>query len=69
MKKNVLQIRSHFTNNGPGSQSLTISNLLRERGYNVVFCSAGGDMDEKIKNQGFNHLKSNSLMRLKRNTI
>lgn len=51
--KNVLQIRSEFRDNGPGTQPLTIGKELRKRGYSVVFASSGGVMAERIQQLGF----------------
>jgi glycosyltransferase involved in cell wall biosynthesis len=52
---NVLQIRSEFSDNGPGTQTLTISNELKRRGINVVLCSSGGQLTEKILEQKFKY--------------
>ena len=48
---NILQLRGEFTDNGPGSQTLTIAEELRRRGHNVSFCSSGGKLTDKIKSK------------------
>lgn len=52
---NILQLRGEFTDNGPGSQTLTIAEELRRRGHNVSFCSSGGKLTDKIKSKKFNY--------------
>lgn len=64
---NVLQIRGEFSDNGPGTQSLTIACELRSRGYNVVFCSGGGKLVEKIKYIGFTYMEVPEMQYSKRN--
>ncbi|MCJ0741498.1 glycosyltransferase [Pedobacter montanisoli] len=49
----ILQIRGAFEDNGPGSQTLTISEELRKRGHDVVLCCSGGMLVPKIKSKGF----------------
>lgn len=49
----ILQLRSEFSDNGPGSQTLTLSVELKSRGHNVIFCSSGGKLQEKIAREGF----------------
>lgn len=50
---NVLQLRSEFRDNGPGTQPLTIAQELRRRGHDVVFASSGGVMQSRIEDKGF----------------
>ena len=52
---NILQLRTEFSDNGPGTQTLTISTELRSRGYKVVLASSGGHLTEKIINAGFQY--------------
>lgn len=66
---NILQIRGEFTDNGPGSQTLSISEELRRRGHKVVFCSGGGKLTNKIKLQGFKYFISYSLSYENRNLV
>ncbi len=49
----ILQIRGAFEDNGPGSQTLTISEELRKRGHDVVLCASGGLMVPKMMSKGF----------------
>ena len=44
----IMQLRGEFTDNGPGSQTLTIAEELRKRGHDVIFCASGGKLTEKI---------------------
>lgn len=62
----VLQIRSAFEDNGPGSQSLSIANELRDRGHVVEFCSSKCVMKEKINEAGFVFNELSCLERTKR---
>lgn len=48
----VAQIRTEFTDNGPGSQTLTIANELSSRGHSVTFFSSGGCLTNKILSCG-----------------
>lgn len=66
---NILQIRGEFTDNGPGSQTLTISEELKKRGHNVIFCSGGGKLTEKIRSSGFRYIILESLDYSRRNII
>jgi glycosyltransferase involved in cell wall biosynthesis len=50
----ILQIRGSFEDNGPGTQTLTISEELRRRGHVVELCSSGGLLADKITSKGFN---------------
>lgn len=52
----ILQLRGEFSDNGPGSQTLTISNELKKRGHDVVFCSSGGKLTDKIISNGFQYI-------------
>jgi glycosyltransferase involved in cell wall biosynthesis len=52
---NILQIRGEFSDNGPGTQTLTISTELRKRGHKVVLCSSGGYLTDKINILGFKY--------------
>lgn len=49
----ILQLRSEFRDNGPGTQSLTIAVELRRRGHSVVFCSSGGVLSNHVREHGF----------------
>ena len=64
---NILQLRSEFSDNGPGSQTLTISNELKKRGHNVIFCSSGGKLTDKIINHGYEYFIIKELALEKRN--
>jgi glycosyltransferase involved in cell wall biosynthesis len=64
---NILQLRGEFSDNGPGSQTLTISNELKSRGHNVIFCSSGGKLTEKILAHGFKYEIINELALENRN--
>lgn len=66
---NILQLRSEFTDNGPGTQTLTISEELKKRGYNVVFCSSGDKLTKKIISKGFKYYLVEELSLKKRNII
>jgi len=50
---NILQLRSEFRDNGPGTQSLTIGIELRSRGHNIWYCSSGGVLCDHIRRHGF----------------
>ena len=50
---NILQIRSEFKDNGPGTQTLTLSKQLRERGHKVELMSSGGVLEQIIRRNGF----------------
>jgi glycosyltransferase involved in cell wall biosynthesis len=52
---NVLQIRSEFRDNGPGTQSLEIAKEMRRRGFNILFASSGGVLAEEISKE-FEHI-------------
>ncbi|WP_347174843.1 glycosyltransferase [Polaribacter uvawellassae] len=52
---NILQLRTEFSDNGPGTQTLTISTELRSRGHKVVLASSGGHLTKKIKKAGFEY--------------
>lgn len=49
---NVLQIRGEFSDNGPGTQMLTISKELMRRGHMVDVAASGGLLKEKIEESG-----------------
>ena len=49
----ILQIRSEFRDNGPGTQALTLGNELRRRGHEVAYASSGGVLVPRIEEQGF----------------
>ena len=59
---NILQLRTEFSDNGPGTQTLTISTELRSRGYKVVLASSGGHLTEKIINAGFSEIENINFM-------
>ena len=52
---NILQLRTEFSDNGPGTQTLTISTELRRRGYNVILASSGGHLTKKINDLNFKY--------------
>lgn len=66
---NILQLRSEFSDNGPGTQTLTISEELKLRGYRVVFCSSGGKLTEKILKCGYRYRIIKELALEKRNFL
>jgi len=51
----ILQIRSEFRDNGPGTQSLEIAREMKRRGHNTIFASSGGVLAEEIKKE-FRHI-------------
>ena len=63
----IMQLRGEFTDNGPGSQTLTIAEELRKRGHDVIFCASGGKLTEKIKSKDFNYYLVPELAYNKRN--
>ena len=66
---NILQLRGEFTDNGPGTQTLTIGEELRNRGHKVFFCSSGGKLEAKIRDKQFTFLKLEEIAYEKRNLI
>ncbi len=64
---NILQTRSGFEDNGPGSQSLTIATELRKRGHNVEFAASQCVMIDQIIQAGFVFNKCDGMSRDKRN--
>ena len=66
---NILQLRGEFTDNGPGTQTLTIGEELRNRGHKVFFCSSGGKLETKIRDKQFTFLKIEEIAYEKRNLI
>lgn len=66
---NILQIRGSFEDNGPGTQTLTISTELRRRGHKVTLCSSGGLLKEKIIENKFDFLEIKELALNKRNFL
>jgi len=54
-KADILQIRSEFRDNGPGTQSLEIAREMKRRGHNTIFASSGGVLAEEIKKE-FRHI-------------
>ena len=66
---NILQLRTEFRDNGPGTQSLTISEELRQRGYHVIYCSSKGSLAKKILNKNFKYYFIEELSYDKRNII
>lgn len=63
---NILQIRGDFSDNGPGSQMLAISEELRNRGHNVEIAASGGLLINNIIERGFIFHKLADLARNKR---
>lgn len=67
---NILQVRSEFWDNGPGTQSLEIAKELRRRGHKVIFASSGGVLAQEMEEKyGFSHILIPTLSRLKRDPI
>ncbi|MEN8373812.1 MAG: glycosyltransferase [Gemmatimonadota bacterium] len=62
----ILQARSGFEDNGPGTQALTISRELRDRGYEVIFAAGGGDYLGTIRDAGFDVALIPAMRREKR---
>lgn len=65
----ILQIRSEFRDNGPGSQALTLARELRTRGHEVAFAASGGELHQEITDDGFTFHEIPSLAVTKRNLI
>ena len=65
----VLQLRSEFTDNGPGTQALTLSIELRSRGHEVIFCSSGGKLTQRILAEGFKYRFIDDLSFTKRGVL
>lgn len=63
----ILQIRGDFSDNGPGTQMLTISEELTSRGYKVEVAASGGLLKQKIEDKGFPFHQIIELSRDKRN--
>lgn len=57
----VLQLRSEFRDNGPGTQALTLGKELRQRGYRVVYAASGGVLVPDILDAGFAFHRIESL--------
>ncbi|HOM02486.1 MAG TPA: glycosyltransferase family 4 protein [Acetivibrio sp.] len=70
MKKRltILQIRSEFRDNGPGTQSLEIAREMRRRGHNTIFASSGGILAEEIRKE-FKHIDIPTLAINKRGPV
>lgn len=70
MKKRltILQIRSEFRDNGPGTQSLEIAREMKRRGHNTIFASSGGVLAEEIKKE-FRHIDIPTLAVNKRDLV
>jgi len=49
----VLMVRSLLSDNGPGTQSLTLAKDLRKRDVNVMFAAGGGAYVENIRQHDF----------------
>lgn len=58
---NILQLRSEFRDNGPGSQAISIGRELRQRGHSVVFASSGGVLVAKIRELGFDFVEISTV--------
>ncbi len=58
---NILQLRSEFRDNGPGTQPLTLACELRERRHRVVFVGGGGVFAQTIRDRGFEFFEVPSL--------
>lgn len=63
---NILQLRGDFSDNGPGTQMLAISEELRNRGHKVEIAASGGLLIKNIIEKGFIFHKINDLARNKR---
>lgn len=57
----ILQIRSEFRDNGPGTQALTLGKELRRRGHEVQFAASGGILVPEIVDAGFQFHKIEPL--------
>lgn len=66
---NILQIRGEFSDNGPGTQSLTISKQLRKRGHKVFMISGGGHLQKKIKESKIPYLRISEISYESRNLV
>jgi glycosyltransferase involved in cell wall biosynthesis len=66
---NIITIRGEFSDNGPGTQALNLSNQLRNRGHNVIMVSGGGYLVNKIKNMGFTFIEIPEISYGARNPI
>ena len=66
---NILQIRGEFSDNGPGSQCLTISIHLKEMGHKVYMMSGGGHLEKKIKQSNIPFIKIPEISFESRNPI
>jgi len=64
----ILQIRSEFRDNGPGTQSLEIAREMKRRGHNTIFASSGGVLAEEIKKE-FRHIDIPTLAVNKRDLV
>lgn len=64
---NIVQIRGSFEDNGPGTQTLTISKELIKRGHNIKIISSGGVLFEKMKSLNHNTITIPELSLEKRN--
>ncbi|HHV30188.1 MAG TPA: glycosyltransferase family 4 protein [Clostridium sp.] len=70
MKKTltILQLRSEFRDNGPGTQSLEIAREMSRRGHNTIFASSGGILAEEIRKE-FKHIDIPTLAIHKRGPV
>lgn len=66
---NILQLRTEFSDNGPGTQCLTISEELRKRGHNIFLASSGGYLTDKILNKNFKYFIIKEIAYNKRSFI
>lgn len=66
---NIITIRGEFSDNGPGTQALTISTELRNRGHNVFMVSGGGYLVDKIKRLGIDYFHIPEISYGSRNPI
>lgn len=66
---NILQLRGEFSDNGPGTQTVTISTELRKRGHNIILASSGGYLTDRINKLGFKYYVIPSIAFKKRSMI
>lgn len=57
----ILQLRSEYRDNGPGSQPLTLAMEMRARGHQVFFTGSGGVLLSNIQDRGFHFDKIPTL--------
>lgn len=66
-KYNILFLRDSFNIHGPGMHALNFAKELRNRGHNIIFCGAEGNLDGVLEKQEFKKITINGLGRKERN--